>query len=183
MAKCPLCGQKSSGNYCQWCKYPILRGRPIRRRKTRRRAEEEARPVAKGEARRKVEEAQKGGETKKRAEEKAWPAAKEEASRKEEEARQKAEEARKAMEAKKRAEQEAWLAAKEEAKKKAETAGGVGQATDMIIIDKDGIKMVEQQTIAELEEIYNERETIRERRGFDKRIIELKVATRKIDVT
>ena len=68
-----------------------------------------------------------------------------------------------------------------EAKKKAEAAGGVGQATDMITIDKDGIKMVEQQTIATLGEIYNERETTRERRGFDKRITELKVATRKME--
>jgi len=70
-----------------------------------------------------------------------------------------------------------------EAKKKAEAAGGVGQATDMIIIDKDGIRMVEQQTIIELEGIYHEREITRERRGFDKRITELKVATRKMETS
>ena len=70
-----------------------------------------------------------------------------------------------------------------EAKKKAEIAGGVGQATDMIIIDKDGIRIVEQQTITELEEIYNERETTRERRGFDKRITDLKVATREVETS
>lgn len=70
-----------------------------------------------------------------------------------------------------------------EAKKKAETAGGVGRATDMIIIDKTGIKMVEQQTTTELEEVYCERETTRERRGFDKRITQLKVATRKMETS
>lgn len=68
-----------------------------------------------------------------------------------------------------------------EAKKKAESAGGVGEATDMIIIDNNGIKIVEQQTITELEEVYHERETAHERRGFDKRITELKVATRNVE--
>jgi len=70
-----------------------------------------------------------------------------------------------------------------EAKKKAEAAGGVGQATDMLIIDKDGTKMVEEQIIAQLEEVYRERETTRERRGFDKRITELKVGTRKVETS
>ncbi len=64
-----------------------------------------------------------------------------------------------------------------EAKKKAEAAGGVGQATDMIIIDEATIKLIKQETISELEEIYHERELNRERRGFDKRITELKVET------
>lgn len=69
-----------------------------------------------------------------------------------------------------------------EAKKKAETAGGVGQSTDIWIIGKDGINIVEQQTITKLEEVYRERETIRERRGFDKRITELKIQTRKAEI-
>ena len=68
-----------------------------------------------------------------------------------------------------------------EAKKKAETAGGVGQSTDIWIIGKDGIDIVEQQTITELGEIYRERETIRERRGFDKRITELKIQAGKAE--
>lgn len=67
-----------------------------------------------------------------------------------------------------------------EAKKKAETAGGVGKATDMLIIDKGGINIVQKQSIDKLEEIYSEREAARERRGFDKRITELKLETKKI---
>lgn len=70
-----------------------------------------------------------------------------------------------------------------EAKKKAEAAGGVGQATDIWIISKDGIEIVEQQTVTELEEVYHERETTRERRGFDKRITELKIQTRKAETS
>jgi Zn finger protein HypA/HybF involved in hydrogenase expression len=30
MVRCPNCGQKTSGDYCQWCNYPILRGSPRR---------------------------------------------------------------------------------------------------------------------------------------------------------
>lgn len=70
-----------------------------------------------------------------------------------------------------------------EAKKKAEAAGGVGKMTDMLIIDKTGINIVQDQTINKLEEVYNEREATRERRGFDKRITELKVETRKLETS
>jgi hypothetical protein len=69
-----------------------------------------------------------------------------------------------------------------EAKKKAEVAGGVGQATDMITIDSDGIEILKQETIERLEEIYRERERTRERRGFDKRITELEVQTEKVEI-
>jgi len=65
-----------------------------------------------------------------------------------------------------------------EAKKKSEVAGGVGQSTDMMIIDDDGIKVVEEATIDKLEEIYNEREEARRRRGFDRQITELEIRTR-----
>ena len=68
-----------------------------------------------------------------------------------------------------------------EAKKKAEAAGCVGLATDMITIDKDGIEMVEQETIEVLEGIYYEREKTRERRGFDQQITELKIRTKKVE--
>ena len=68
-----------------------------------------------------------------------------------------------------------------EAKKKAEAAGGVGQATDMTIVSKDAVELVEQETIAKLEEVYHERETTRERRGFDKRITEIEIRTRKME--
>ena len=29
MAKCPNCGQKTKGDFCQWCGYPLKRGRPV----------------------------------------------------------------------------------------------------------------------------------------------------------
>jgi len=35
MAKCSNCGQKTSGDYCQWCNYPILRHGLFRFRKTK----------------------------------------------------------------------------------------------------------------------------------------------------
>ena len=70
-----------------------------------------------------------------------------------------------------------------EAKKKAEAAGGVGQATDMLIIDKEGIKIIEQETTIKLEEVYRDREKSRERRGFDKRITELEIRTRNVETS
>ena len=30
MVRCPNCSQKTSVDYCQWCKYPILGGSPVR---------------------------------------------------------------------------------------------------------------------------------------------------------
>ena len=35
MVRCPNCGQKTSGDYCQWCNYPILKGGPIRPQKSK----------------------------------------------------------------------------------------------------------------------------------------------------
>jgi len=50
--KCPNCGQRTSGiDFCEWCRYPLLKGSEARRR----RAEKLA---AKEEARRKAQEAQ-----------------------------------------------------------------------------------------------------------------------------
>lgn len=68
-----------------------------------------------------------------------------------------------------------------EAKKRAEMAGGVGQATDVLIIDNKGIKQVNAETIATLEEIYNDQETRSERTEFDKRITDIKIQTRKLE--
>ena len=68
-----------------------------------------------------------------------------------------------------------------EAKKKAEMAGGVGQATDILIIDSDGISEVGPDTVKVLEEIYNGREAKAKRTGFDKRITELEVRTGKME--
>lgn len=36
--RCPNCGQKASGDYCQWCNYPILRGKPTGSRKAKKQA-------------------------------------------------------------------------------------------------------------------------------------------------
>jgi len=59
MARCPNCGQKTRGDYCQWCNYPILKGRPTRRRKAEKRAKREAELEAKEKAKREAEEARK----------------------------------------------------------------------------------------------------------------------------
>ncbi len=64
-----------------------------------------------------------------------------------------------------------------EAKKKAEMAGGVGRATDILLIGHDGIKSVKQETVSALEEVYNERENRSQRRGFDKTITDLEIQT------
>jgi 20S proteasome alpha/beta subunit len=62
-----------------------------------------------------------------------------------------------------------------EAKKKAEMAGGVGRSTDILLIGNDGIKSLQQETIIKLEEVYDERESRSQRRGFDKAITELEI--------
>ena len=64
-----------------------------------------------------------------------------------------------------------------EGKKRAEMAGGVGQATDIIVIGVNGIQQIKAETIKTLEEIYCERESRSERAGFDKSIKDLKVQT------
>ncbi len=62
-----------------------------------------------------------------------------------------------------------------EAKKKSETAGGVGKATDILIVRQSGIEEVQPATIQELETIYNEREEQGQRARFDKKITDLKI--------
>ena len=37
--RCPNCGLKASGDYCQWCHYPILRGKPTKGQKAKKQAE------------------------------------------------------------------------------------------------------------------------------------------------
>jgi hypothetical protein len=64
-----------------------------------------------------------------------------------------------------------------EAKKRAEMAGGVGQATDILIIDSDGINEVKPDTVNALEGIYHDREAKAERTGFDERITKLQLCT------
>ena len=67
MVRCPNCGQNTSGDYCQWCKYPVLGGRPARRRKVGKQAKREARLAAEEEKKRKAEEAKEAEEAEKRA--------------------------------------------------------------------------------------------------------------------
>jgi len=62
-----------------------------------------------------------------------------------------------------------------EAKKRAEMAGGVGQSTDIVIIDAAGIQKVAAETVDFLGEIYNDREAKAQGTGFDQRITELEV--------
>ena len=81
MIKCPNCGRRTTGDSCQWCSYPILKGRPIRRRKTPKLA-------AKEETKRKAKEARQAREAQIQADKAAKLAAKEEAKKKTEEAQQ-----------------------------------------------------------------------------------------------
>ena len=69
-----------------------------------------------------------------------------------------------------------------EAQKRAEMAGGVGHATDILIIDDEGIGEVKPETVEALEGIYDDRETRSERTGFDKRITELEIQTNDLEV-
>jgi len=85
MARCPNCGQKTRGDYCQWCNYPILRVRPIRRRKAEEQARKEAEIAAKEKARREAEEAKKAKAAGEQARKEAELAAKEKAEREAEE--------------------------------------------------------------------------------------------------
>lgn len=64
-----------------------------------------------------------------------------------------------------------------EAKKKAEMAGGVGQITDILIIDKEGCRIVKENIINDLEEVYNEKESRRKRGALNRRITELEIQT------
>ena len=88
MIRCPNCGQKTSGEFCQWCKYPLPKRRPVRFRRVQKRAELEARLAAKEDAQKKVEEERQAREARRQAEQQAKLAAKEEAQKKAEEARE-----------------------------------------------------------------------------------------------
>ena len=50
MFRCPNCGLKASGDYCQWCHYPVLRGKPTRGRKAKKQADIAAKEKARQEA-------------------------------------------------------------------------------------------------------------------------------------
>jgi len=86
--RCPNCGQKTSGDYCQWCNYPLPRRRPTRRRKFEKLVAKEFKLAAREEAKRKAEEARQAREAEEQAKEEAELAAREEAKRKAEEIKQ-----------------------------------------------------------------------------------------------
>jgi len=67
MVRCPNCGQKTSGDYCQWCKYPILRGSVKIRRLDEKQAKKEAEREAREKAKRDAEEARMAREAEIRA--------------------------------------------------------------------------------------------------------------------
>ena len=125
---CPNWGQETTGDFCQWCGYPIRRGGLVRRQRVNREAKE-TEEKAKGEAREAKERAKRKAEGEaKRAEERAKKeaklAAKEKAKRvarkAKERAKKKAEgEVKRAAE---KAEKEAELAAKAKAKREAKEA-------------------------------------------------------------
>ena len=79
---------KTSGDNCQWCKYPILEGRVARRRKIQKQAKREAGLAAKEEAKRKTEDTRKAKEAQKQAEKEAKLAAKEVTNREAQEAKE-----------------------------------------------------------------------------------------------
>ena len=115
MVRCPNCSQKTKGDFCQWCGYPIMRGRPVRGQGAKRKAEEKAKKEAeraKGRAR-----LVRGQRAEREAKEKARKEAELEAR---ERAKREAEEAKEAKRAKEKAKKEAELEAKEKAKKEAE---------------------------------------------------------------
>jgi hypothetical protein len=73
---CPNWGQETTGDFCQWCGYPIRRGGLVRRQRVNREAKE-TEEKAKGEARKAKEKAKRKVEGEaKRAEERAKKEAK-----------------------------------------------------------------------------------------------------------
>ena len=69
-----------------------------------------------------------------------------------------------------------------EAKKRSEMAGGIGKQTDVWIIDEGGVYEVENETIKQLEEIFEDRNTSTRRNRFDKRILEMEIKRRKVEI-
>ena len=105
MIRCPNCGQKTSGDNCQWCNYPIVRRRPVILRL------------------RKAQKARKAKEAEKQAKKEALIAARKKA-------KLEAEEARKAKEAEKQAKKEALIAARKKAKLEAQEAKTIQEAAE-----------------------------------------------------
>ncbi|MBE9512552.1 MAG: hypothetical protein IMY77_00605 [Chloroflexi bacterium] len=78
MPKCPSCGQRTDGDFCRWCGYPIImRGDSTGKAKAKKKVEQEAKERAMREA----EEAKKAKEAEAKAKKKAEQTAKETAKR------------------------------------------------------------------------------------------------------
>ena len=98
MVRCPNCGRSTSGDYCQWCNYPILKRRVKRRQKAK--ATDLA---AREKARQDALDAKKAKQAEEEAKKQADLAAREKA-------RQDAIDAKKAKQAEEKAGKEAGLA-------------------------------------------------------------------------
>jgi len=101
MVRCPNCGQETKGDFCQWCGYPVMRGRLVRGQRAERAAKEKAKREAELAAKERV---------------------KMEAKETREKAKREAEEAKEAKRAEEKAKKEAELEAKERANREAEEA-------------------------------------------------------------
>jgi len=89
MVKCPNCGEKAKGSFCEWCGYHLVKGGTPKKlkgaeEKAKREAEREARERAKREA----EEAKEAKQAEEKARKEAEQAAKERAKREAEEAKE-----------------------------------------------------------------------------------------------
>jgi len=169
MPTCPNCGQRTEGDFCQWCGYPLTRGGPVRgeghpkelteqkeRTKKVNKEAEEAKERAKREAeeakeraKREAEQAKEAKQAEERAKKEAEKAAKERAKREAEEAKEKAEEEAKmeAEEAKEKAKREAEMArVAKEAKEaiSAELYEGIVKLTIMSPIDLAQMRKLEE---------------------------------------
>ena len=134
MVRCPNCGQETSGGDCQWCNYPILKGR----QEEARRAKEARKQEAIAARRARIAE--------KRAEKQAAIDAREKA-------RQEAEEAIRA----KMAERQAVIDAREKARQEAEKQSAKEAARVLLSqIDSDQAKHLEEC----LKELKNTREEL-----------------------
>ena len=124
MAKCPNCGQKTGGDFCKWCGYPLRRSRASRKEaegaKFVREAEKEAKKVSEEKARKEAKQAKQEAIRAKREAEKR---AKLEAREAKEKAKREAKEAEeKAKREAKETEEKAKREAEEKAKREAEEA-------------------------------------------------------------
>ena len=174
MVKCPNCGQETSGGDCQWCNYPILKGRQeeakrakmaekqakrqeaIDAREKARQAAIDAREKARQEAK-ETRRTKAAKEAEKQAAIDAREKAKQEAKEAKEARKQTAIEARRARIAEKRAEKQAAIDAREKAKQEAEEQAAKEAARVLLSqIDSDQAKHLEEC----LKELKNTREEL-----------------------